>query len=213
MPGMLGKPTKTGVPWDVHPGVALVAKWVDELPTKTGKSLEQWAGEIRRKTFASQADAAKWLKTEHEFGGNAASWIAQYTLAHNTWDGDPKLYLKAAATYVEKMFEGPKASLKPLFDEVVKFTRSLGKDVCVCPCQTIVPFYRNRKFAELKPATKTRLELTLALGETPFTGKMKLNPRAKGNDKLRHMFEIFGPKDFSAEAKKMLKVAYGLDGE
>jgi hypothetical protein len=42
---------------------------------------------------------------------------------------------------------------------------------------------------------------------------MKLNPRAQGNDKLRHLFEIFEPKDFSAEAKKMLKKAYELDGE
>jgi hypothetical protein len=213
MPGMLGKPTKTGGPWDVHPGVAMVAKWVDEMPAKTGKSLDEWADAVKRKKFESQADASKWLKTEHGFGGNAASWIAQYTLAKQTWDGDPKLYLKQAALYVETMFEGPKAGLKPLFDEVVAFVRSLGMDVCVCPCKTIVPFYRNRKFAELCPATKTRLELTLALGETPFTEKMKLNRRAQGNDKLRHMFEIFGPKDFSAEAKKMLKKAYAMDGE
>jgi hypothetical protein len=213
MPGMLGKPTKTGGPWDVHPGVAMVAKWVDELPAKTGKTLDEWADLVRRRKFDGQAPARDWLKKEHGFGTNAAWWIAQYTLDVSTWDGDPKLYLKAAATYVEKMFEGPKAGLKPLFDEVVKFTRSLGKDVCVCPCKTIVPFYRNEKFAELKPATKTRLELTLALGETPFAGKMKLNPRAQGNDKLRHLFEIFEPKDFSGEAKKMLKKAYELDGD
>lgn len=213
MPGMLGKPTKTKGPWDVHPGVAMVAKWVEELPQKTGKSLDGWADEIRRKKFTESSKASAWLKTQHGFNGNAASWVAQYTLAHNTWDGDPDLYLKQAAVYVEKMFEGPKAGLKPLFDEVVAFARSIGKDVCVCPCQTIVPFYRVRKFAELKPATKTRLELTMALGETPFTGKLKLNPRAKGNDKLRHMIEIFEPKDFSAEAKTMLKKAYAMDNE
>jgi Domain of unknown function (DUF5655)/Domain of unknown function (DUF4287) len=213
MPGMLGKPTKTKGPWDVHPGVAMVAKWVDELPAKTGKSLDEWADAIRRKKFAEQGPARDWLKKEHGFGTNAAWWIAQYTLDKSTWDGDPKLYLKQAAGFVETMFAGPKAVLKPLFDEVVAFARSMGKDVCVCPCKTIVPFYRNRKFAELTPATKIRLELTLALDETPFTGKMKLNPRAKGNDKLRHMFEIFEPKDFSAEAKNMLKKAYALDAE
>ena len=34
--------TKLQSPYSVHPGVAMVQKWVQELPHKTGRSLEEW---------------------------------------------------------------------------------------------------------------------------------------------------------------------------
>jgi len=33
---------KTHGPYTVHPGVAMVLKWIEELPGKTGRSLEEW---------------------------------------------------------------------------------------------------------------------------------------------------------------------------
>jgi len=48
------------------------------------------------------------------------------------------------------MFAGPKEALRPLYDELLKLGRSLGKDVKVCPCQTMVPLYRNHVFAQIK---------------------------------------------------------------
>jgi len=33
---------KTHGPYTVHPGVAMVQKWIEELPGKTGRSLEEW---------------------------------------------------------------------------------------------------------------------------------------------------------------------------
>ena len=33
---------KTHGPYTVHPGVAMVQKWIEELPQKTGRSLEEW---------------------------------------------------------------------------------------------------------------------------------------------------------------------------
>jgi Domain of unknown function (DUF4287) len=48
----------------VHPGVAMVQKWVCELKAKTGRSLEEWialssAGEI-------DAEVKNWLKTAYD---------------------------------------------------------------------------------------------------------------------------------------------------
>src|SRR5205085_419458 len=130
-----------------------------------------------------------------------------------TWDGDPEAYLTSAAKYVDDMFAAKgKEWQRPVFEAVVAFARSLGADVKVCPCKTIVPLYRNHVFAELKPATKTRLELAFALGVVPLEGRLQLNLRAKGNDRLRYLMALTGPKDFDAEAKKWLKAAYRADG-
>src|SRR5262249_17375128 len=114
--------------------------------------------------------------------------------------------------YVDGMFAGGKLGLRPIFEKLVAEGRKLGKDVKVCPCKTIVPFYRNRVFAQVMPATKTRLEFALALGGVKPTGKLKATPRAKGNDRIKHLFELTTLKDIDAAVLKWLKAAYDADG-
>ena len=52
-----------------------------------------------------------------------------------------------------KMYSGGKAGLRPIHDALLKLSRSLGDDVRVCPCKTIVPLYRNHVFAEMGATT------------------------------------------------------------
>ncbi len=113
------------------------------------------------------------------------------------------------------MYAGAKAGLRPLHDELLRVGRALGQDVKVCPCQTIVPLYRNHVFAQIKPATRTRIDFGLALG--PLTGKKKLPARlidtggfAK-KDRITHRFAISSPDDIDAEVERWLRTAYDLD--
>lgn len=193
--------------YDVHPSVAMVQKWADELPEKTGRSLDEWAAVVRQRK-GEPTELRDWLKTEYGFGTNTAWWIVEYTAGTATWDGDPESYLRAAPQYMDGMFAGPKADLRPIAEAVIAFARTLGADVKVCPCKTIIPLYRKHVFAELKPATRTRLELALRLGEVPYADKLVVNPRAKGNDKLRHLIHLHAATAFDAAAKKWLKEAY-----
>jgi hypothetical protein len=189
----------------------MVRKWADELPEKTGRSLDQWAELIRKSKLPTSRERREWLKTEHGHGTNTAWWLVEYAEGSATWDGDPEVYLRNAAGYVEAMFGQGKEWQRPVFEAVAAFARTLGPDVKVCPCKTIVPLYRKRVFAELKPAAKTRLELALALGEAPFEGRLAPNPRAKGNDRLRHLIALTDMKDFNGAVKKWLKAAYKTD--
>jgi hypothetical protein len=198
--------------YDVHPSVAMIQKWEAELPAKTGRSLDQWADLVRKSNLPSK-EKKEWLKREHGHGTNTASWIVEYAEGTTTWDADPKTYLKAAVGYVDGMFAKGKEWQRPVFEDIVAYARTLGPDVKVCPCQTIVPLYRSRVFAEVKPATKTRLELSFALGEEPFAPPLRPNPRAKGNDRLRHQIAIADPKEFDATAKRWLKAAYERDAK
>jgi hypothetical protein len=196
--------------YDVHPGVAMVQKWVAELPAKTGRSLEQWAEVLRATPEGSRKDRVAVLKEAHGLGTVTAEQIFEYTFGQQTWDGDPASYLRSADAYVAAQYAGPKAALLPIFETVVAFARSLG-DVRVCPCKTIVPLYRKRVFAELRAATRTRIELALALGEVPFEAPLEQNPRAKGNDRLRHRIALTRVADFDAGVKKWLRAAFRAD--
>lgn len=197
--------------YDVHPGVAMMRKWADELPSKTGRSLDQWAELVRESGIDTRKDRIEWLKKTHKLGTNSAWFIADYAADATSWDGDPATYLKQAAAHVDAMFGGPKAALRPILDVLMKEARKLGKDVKICPCKTIVPFYRERVFAEVKPATRTRVELSFALGNQKFKGKLKPNPRAKGNDRLKHQVALATVADIDAEVLGWLTAAYEAD--
>ncbi|MFO0801699.1 MAG: DUF5655 domain-containing protein [Gemmataceae bacterium] len=161
------------IKFDVHPGVAMVKKWTDELPVKTGRTLQEWAEFVRMRGPADAKACRAWLKETHGLGTNTAYWIEQYSKDAATWDGDPKVYLKQAEGYVKAMFGKGKEWQQPVFEAVYAEVRKLGKDVKVCPCKTMIPFYRRREFAHAKPATKTRFELALALVDLPFKGRLK----------------------------------------
>src|SRR5262245_20779961 len=104
--------------FDVHPGVAMLRNGTDELPTKTGHSLEEWAELVKETGLATRAERVEWLKEKHRLGTNTAWQIAEYTIDKLTWDGDPDTYLRHAAEYVEGMFAGAKAGFRPIFEKL-----------------------------------------------------------------------------------------------
>jgi hypothetical protein len=199
--------------YDVHPGVAMLQKWTDELPAKTGRTLEQWAALVRASPLTERKDLIAWLKAEFALGTNSAWTIVDYARDAASWDGDPNIYLRQAAEHVEAMFAGPKAGLRPIYEKIAAEVRKLGPDVRICPCKTQVPFYRDRVFAQVRPTTRTRLDLEMALGDgVPFDGRLKKNPRAKDGDRQKHLVALTAAADVDAEVRKWLKAAYKAGG-
>ena len=98
-------------------------------------------------------------------------WIAERAEGRETEIESPEAYLRAAENYVDAMFAGSKQALRPVYDELLRLGLGLGKDVKACPCQTMVPLYRNHVFAQIKPATRTRIDLGFALGGRKAEGR------------------------------------------
>jgi hypothetical protein len=198
--------------YGVHPGVAMVRKWVEELPGKTGKSFDQWMKWIQNKGPKSEGERRVWLKKEHGFGTNTAAWLAACTVDKTRWEeGDPAAYLAAAEQYVAAMFE-KKPELKPIYDALLKEAFALGKDVKACPCQTIVPLYRQNVFAQLKPSTRTRLDLGFCLRGMSFTDRLLDTGGTAKKDRITHRVGLSSVKDIDAEVKGWLREAYDRGG-
>jgi len=198
--------------YSVHPGVVMTMKWVAELKAKTGRSLAEWIKFIRKEGPPTEQARRDWLKQEHGLGTNSAGWLAEQSVGKGKETSDPDAYLQAAEKYVEEMFSGKKEHLRPICDALLKLGLSMGKDTKACPCQTIVPLYRNHVFAQIKPTTRTRIDLGLALGDTKKTPKRLIDTGGFAKkDRITHRFEITSPKDIDDEVKKWLKVAYDRD--
>ncbi len=80
-----------------------------------------------------------------------------------------------------------------------------------CPCTTIVPLYRNHVFAQLKPTTRTRLDLGLALGDTKAKGRLIDTGGFAKKDRITHRIAIERIEDIDAEVKRWLTTAYDRD--
>ena len=203
------KPVSKSI-YGVHPGVAMVQRAIEELPSKSGKSLDEWIKLINRSGLKTEVERREWLKSKYGLGTNYAKWLAERAEGKGE-DGNPETYLRAAEGYVEKMFSGQKASLRPIYDALLKLGLGIGKDVKACPCQTIVPLYRNHVFAQIKPTTQTRIDLGFALKDMKATGRLIDTGGFAKKDRITHRIPVTSLKEIDNEVKRWLKTAYELD--
>ena len=199
--------------YDVHPGVAMVQKWVAELKSKTGRSQEEWLALVRKEGPKNEKERREWLKTRHKLGTNSAWWIAERADGKAGEEDTPEGYLRAAARYVEEQYAGPKEKLRPVYEELLRLGKLQGDDVKVCPCRTIVPLYRNHVFAQIKATTNSRVDLGLAL--THYKGKLPKRLVDTGGlakkDRITHRIGLESVAEIDSEVKKWLETAYHLD--
>ncbi|MEO6724137.1 MAG: DUF5655 domain-containing protein, partial [Blastocatellia bacterium] len=106
---------------------------------------------------------------------------------------------------------GSKAGLRPIYDRLLKIGLGIGNDVKACPCKTIVPLYRNHVFAQLKPTTRTRLDLGFALGSMKTPARLINTGGFEKKDRITHRIPVSLLEEIDDELKHWLKVAYDLD--
>jgi hypothetical protein len=210
MPRTATKAKKKSI-YSVHPGVAMTQKWIAELKEKTGRTLDEWLRFIKKSGPKDEKARRDWLKNEHQLGTNSAWWLAERAEGKGAEVGDPDEYLKAAEGYVETMFSGAKAGLRPIYDALLKLGLSVGKEAKACPCQTIVPLYRNHVFAQIKPTTRTRIDFGLALGDLNGAGRLIDTGGFAKKDRITHRIGITALEDIDDEVRHWLKVAYDRD--
>ena len=115
--------------YSAHPGVKMTQKWVSTLKERTGRSLDEWLALLKESGPKTEKAQRQWLRQKHQMGMNSAFWIAERAAGKTDETGDPETYLQAAEQYVEKMFSGKKADLRPLYDRLLTLGLSMGKDV------------------------------------------------------------------------------------
>lgn len=193
-----------------HPGVQMVQNWIATLKERTGRTIDEWMRHIRREGPPDQKGRCAWLKEKYGIGSNTAWWLAGRSAGNDTGlaEEDPAVYLANAVVHVEAMYPAARAALRPLHDELIRAAQALGADIRICPCQTIVPIFRRHVIAQVKPATRTRIDFGLALGDTPATGRLIDTGGFAKKDRITHRIAVERLEDIDQELRHWLRTAY-----
>lgn len=168
---------------------------INNMPEKTGKSLEEWKKILAGKNFEKHSLAVKFLKEEHGVTHGFANTIV--TLSKQEGHSEDNL--------VDTQYKG-KESLKPIYDQLLKYINTLGDDITVTPKKTSVSIIRKRQFALIKPATKARIDLGLKIpGQDP---EGKLGPSGPFGTMCTHRIQLTSVDDIDKEVKDWIKEAY-----
>ena len=151
----------------------------------------------------TEKEQREWLKKEHKLSMSDAWWVVERTAGRGIEEYDPE-------GMVEDMYAA-KLGLRPLHEQLIRLGKALGDDVHICPCKTIVPFYRNHVFAEIKPATKTALDFGFALRDTKAKGRLVDTGGFAKKDRITHQISITSAADLDDEFKHWLRTAYDMD--
>jgi hypothetical protein len=189
----------------------MAQKGVASLKEKTGRSLEEWLKLIAKSGPPTEKERRAWLKSEHGLGLNYAGWIVARAGGESDDFSSPEVYLQAADRYVESMYAGPAAALRPIHDTLLKLGLGLGKDAKACPCKTMVPLYRKHVFAQIKPATRTRIDLGFALGARPAEGRLIDTGGFAKKDRITHRIPISSLAEIDNEVKQWFRTAFEED--
>ena len=168
---------------------------INNMPEKTGKSLEEWTSILKDKKFAKHSEGVNYLKKEHGVTHGFANTIV--TLSKNE--------KHSADDLVTNQYAG-KEILFPIYEKLLSVVKDFGNDVTVTPKKTSVSVIRKRQFVLIKPATKTRIDLGLKLPEKATTDR--LGNSGPFGTMCTHRVQITSEKDIDQELIGWMKEAY-----
>ncbi|MFK7787852.1 MAG: DUF4287 domain-containing protein [Crocinitomicaceae bacterium] len=168
---------------------------IDNMPEKTGKSLEDWKAILKAKSFSKHSEGVNFLKKEYGVTHGFANTIV--TLSKEE-DNSPEDLVGSQYKRKEGLF--------PIYEKLLSVVHSFGDDVTITPKKTSVSIIRKRLFALIKPATKTRIDLGLKIKDQP-TGDRLENPGPFGT-MCTHRVRLSEVSEVDDELIEWMKEAY-----
>lgn len=174
---------------------------LDNIQTKTGKSLEQLHAHIRASGKTKHTEIIAMLKLELALGHGDANALA---LSHKRSAAAPSTDVDPLAT----IYAGPKAELRPLHDKIMQAVSKFG-GFDVAPKKGYISLRRNKQFAMITPATKTRVEIGLNMKGVKATARLHALP---AGGMCQYKVDLSKVGEVDAELIAWIKQAYDSAG-
>ncbi len=172
---------------------------IANMKEKTGKTLPQWVKLARASKLEKHGAIVKWLKSEHGMTHGFANLVAHETLQSSA-------AASGADELIAAQYSGPKAALRPIYDELIARVGKFGSDVEVAPKKAYVSLRRGKQFAIIQPSTKTRVDVGINLkGRAP---EGRLEKSGSFNAMVSHRVRLETRSDVDGQLVGWLREAY-----
>jgi len=169
---------------------------IDNLPQKTGRSLEQWFAVLDGTNLTKHTELMNHLKQNHGVShGFANGIVLRYRERGSAPPNDDAL--------VDLQYAGAKAALRPVYDAVVAAVTAFGPDVEVAPKRTGVSLRRSKQFAVVEASSAKRVQLGIQLKGEPATDRLLV-----GNAMCSHKVNLTDAGDVDDDLVGWLRAAY-----
>ncbi|KAA3664797.1 MAG: DUF4287 domain-containing protein [Chloroflexi bacterium] len=179
-------------------------KMIDNMPDKTGKSLDEWFSILAAVGLEKHGDMMKLLKGKHSVTHGFANTIV--ILYRQQVAGGPP----AESDLIANQYAGAKADLMPIYEAVLVAVKGFGQDVAIAPKKSYVSLRRKKQFAIVQPSTKTRVDLGLNLKGVEPTERLRGGVVFSGL--CSHTVAITSPSEIDLEVINWLNQAYDRAG-
>lgn len=133
----------------------------------SGMSIAEFTAAIAETGLTKHGKIVAHLKAEHGLTHGNANLMAH--TVREELDGGPA----GDEQLLAAQYDGAKAPLRPIYDELAAMAQGLGGDVNVVIQKTGVSFRRGKQFAVVQAPSSKRVQLGLNLGETPDDARIK----------------------------------------
>lgn len=175
------------------------------MKERTGRTVDEWVEVVEASGVdpLDQNAVRRWLKAEHDIPQNSRWAIADAAARAAGWERPTE------EEYVDRQYSGPKAGLRPIFEELREILDDLGDDVRMEGRKTYVPFVRGRQFAAVAPAAQTRVDVGLRYTDPPASERL-VEGRAPGQG--THVLSLTSVDEVDDEVEGLLRAAYEQNG-
>jgi hypothetical protein len=184
----------------------MMAAVTESMAERTGHSLEEWVKLVEKESGVDPLDqkaVRAWLKDAHGVKQNS-QWAIAFEVARRAGWEEPDV-----EGYINRQYDGPKATLRPIFDVLRGELTAFGDDVSLEGRGGYTPFVRRRQFAAVAAATRNRVDLGLRFTDAPESALLKAS---NGPGQSTHKIALTSPDDVADEVVALARAAYEQNG-
>ena len=174
--------------------------FLTQVQQQTGKTADQWKALLQNPAYPQHSDRMRFLQTKHSLSYRLAYLLASHADETRPDYSDP-------AGLIAAMYQN-RRELRPIHDALTELAMLQGEDVTASCGKTMVTFRRKHVFAQIKPATNTRIDFGLALPEMEPAGRLIATGGLAKGDRITYRLPVMALKDVNAELEKWLEQAY-----
>lgn len=176
----------------------MAASMIQNLPDKTGRSLDEWLKITRASGLEKHGQIVKMLKADHGMTHGFANLVAAKTLQSDVEPSRDDL--------VDGQYSGAKADLRSIYEAIVRAVAELGSDVEIAPKKAYVSLRRNKQFGLIQPSTRTRVDVGINLEGVAPTDRLEAS--GSFNAMVSHRVRLTEVSQVDAELVSWLRRAY-----